>query len=1777
MPRPVSVISPEKQYLMFFSSHRLGRTGCFFRIAVSSVLFLQLAAPARLSANPQGGNVVAGQATISGGAGTLTIHQASQRAIINWQDFSIQQGELTKFVQPNAASAVLNRVVGSNLSGIYGTLEANGQVFLINPNGIVIGPGGVVNTRGFLASTHDVENHQFLAGGDFTFKGESKASVVNLGKIGASEGDVILIAQEVENRGEIKAPNGTVGFAAGHEVLVKASGQERIFVQAGKGRVSNHSLIESATAELKAAGGNEYALAINNTGVVRATGVVHQGGRILLKGNSGTVRNAGTLSARSGSTVPGAGATKPEVMVLAENMELAETSVIVAPGGFVETSGATLSIAAGARVDTRAEDGTLGNWLIDPVNMEIITGGGVSLTGSTVDPTAVVNALNLSNVTLQADNSITVTNAIDASANTNVGNLAFDTVTLNLNAGISLKAGGVLSGTPTTVNVGAGGLVQNGIDAVAAGGTVNLAATTYNLPGTVNIAKNLTLNGTAGSTVLDANSAFRVVGVSGGTVVIDGLTLREGSAVSGGGLALFGSANVTLRNSTVTANRATNTSGSGFFGGGILTESSTTTLMIERSTVSNNTARFGAGIDLYGTLTFTDSTLSGNVASGSGGGLYLNPGSTATFTNSTVANNRAAGIGAGLDSDGGNLTVTHSTIVGNVSATAGGIYSSGNLTIGHTIVAGNTASSGPDIRVAGGTSTSQGYNLVGSVLGFTPNGTTDISYTGTLANLVHTNAGAPVLTDNGGPTQTVALVFGSAAYLAGGTNPGGLLDQRGLLRGSTISIGAYDANPTTLSRVVTTADDNNAVGSTKNSLRSAILAVNNGLGIGFAITFDDTGVFSTPQTITLSPTLGQLLITSSQAILGPVAGVTIDANASASSLRRVMQIQGGSAITVELNALNLTGGYIDSSIPGGAGLYAGSGATVTLRNSAVYNNTSLAWKGGGIMMENSGPLTIIKSTIAGNIATDGAGIFQNDSGLLTIETSTISGNQANAGGGIYSSNSQIAIRGTILAGNTATVGPDLNALAGSVLTSQGYNLYGTNLASGTGSAVNFNGTGDIALGSTPITSVLNPVAADNGGPTRTVALVLGSVAIDAGDPSLNGSLDQRGVERGDGQFTGARADIGAYEAQIIRVTADDQTITYGDSVPTLTFTVTNGTATGLLSGDLAVVSPSVNAGSYAIGQGTLTPATNYLLAMTNGTLTIDPLAISVSTTDVDRAYDGTTDAAGTAVLTGGSLVFGNTLGAGTFTFDDRNVGTGKTVTVNSVVINDGNNGDNYIVTLVDNTNSSISVADVTVTAQTDSRSYDGTTDSSVAPLFTGTIFGPDSVGTAPTQSFDNRNVGTGKTLTASGLVIDDGNGGNNYNIIYVDDTTGVITAADVTVTAQTDSRGYDGTTDSSVAPLLTGTIFGPDSVGTAATQSFDNRNAGTGKTLTASGLVIDDGNSGNNYNIIYVDDTTGVITAADLTVTAQTDSRGYDGTADSSVAPLLTGTIFGPDSVGTAATQAFDNRNVGTGKTLTASGLVIDDGNGGNNYNIIYVDDTTGVISVADVTVRAQTDSRSYDGTTDSSVAPLLTGTIFSPDSIGTAATQSFDNRNAGTGKTLTASGLVIDDGNSGNNYNILYVDATTGEITRAPLTVTAQTDRRVFDDTVNSSVLPLVTGTLFAPDTVDTPATQVFDTKDVGTGKTLIASGLVINDGNSGNNYTITYVDDTTGVIDRVANVLTTGSFFIAADAGRNEVYRISLFNGRGLPKIFYGAVGTRIQQSMVHLWSGDVEEETR
>jgi len=184
-------------------------------VAVAASIFGLSGLSGAVHAGPSGGQVVAGDATITPGALQTLIEQLSSKAVINWDDFSIDPGELVKFIHQNSGDVTLNRVTGDTVSQIRGALTANGNIFLINPNGIVFGAGAEVDVAGLLATTFDIADQDFM-NGQFNFSGElmNNASITNQGKIEVGDGGfVYLIAPNVENTGHIIANVGRVTLA----------------------------------------------------------------------------------------------------------------------------------------------------------------------------------------------------------------------------------------------------------------------------------------------------------------------------------------------------------------------------------------------------------------------------------------------------------------------------------------------------------------------------------------------------------------------------------------------------------------------------------------------------------------------------------------------------------------------------------------------------------------------------------------------------------------------------------------------------------------------------------------------------------------------------------------------------------------------------------------------------------------------------------------------------------------------------------------------------------------------------------------------------------------------------------------------------------------------------------------------------------------------------------------------------------------------------------------------------------------------------------------------------------------------------------------------------------------------------------------------------------------------------------------------------------------------------------------------------------------------------
>lgn len=253
---------------------------------------------AKADALPTGQQVVSGNATFAVTGNTLTVTN-SPSAIINWQGFSIAAGERTTFIQQSAASGVLNRVIGPYKSDIFGMLDSNGKVFLINPNGIIFGAGSQVNVAGLVASSLGISNHDFLAGHYNFTAGSTAGAVRNQGAITTTAGGMVwLISPNVENSGVITTPSGSVMLAAGQSVnMVDPLRPEiAVVVSAPADQAVN---IGSVLAQGGSAG--IFGSLVSQQGVVSATGAAAgRNGRIFLKSTMNTTLGEGSVTTAGG-------------------------------------------------------------------------------------------------------------------------------------------------------------------------------------------------------------------------------------------------------------------------------------------------------------------------------------------------------------------------------------------------------------------------------------------------------------------------------------------------------------------------------------------------------------------------------------------------------------------------------------------------------------------------------------------------------------------------------------------------------------------------------------------------------------------------------------------------------------------------------------------------------------------------------------------------------------------------------------------------------------------------------------------------------------------------------------------------------------------------------------------------------------------------------------------------------------------------------------------------------------------------------------------------------------------------------------------------------------------------------------------------------------------------------------------------------------------------------------------------------------------------------------
>ena len=781
---------------------------------------------------------------------------------------------------------------------------------------------------------------------------------------------------------------------------------------------------------------------------------------------------------------------------------------------------------------------------------------------------------------------------------------------------------------------GNGCAAGSGADTITlpAGSTITLTAPQADIVnGLPPITSTITILGNGATVQRDPTSPpFRILQIdSPGNLTIDRLTIRRGLATvftnnaltETGGCALVSiESQLTLIDSTVSDCRAT------ISGGGIMNFNGSVRLL--RTTIARNTTDLGGG---------------GGIATG----LLGNKLSNTVIESSTISGNVVkfanGGDGAGLSADGGSVTITDSTVTGNVGNSNGGGgglsgANNGRFTLRRSIVAGNQAPARgetADIRNAFQAASNfvfDGYNLIGtngmaSIDGLT-RGATDIAPSQGISNIL-----AP-LADNGGFTQTHALLPGSAAVNAVAAGcPANAVDQRGQLRPETSAcdIGAVELSGSYVVNTLSDGDDGFCEPSPNDcKLREAINAANASIGIPDGISFNvpGGGVIALNSALPeITAAGGPLQIDGptdpAQAIIldgrnavrlmSSAPGSVLDINYLTLRNGRAPRItffgdgEGGGAIrargALTLSFCTLTGNVAGDAFTGGT---AGSGGAIessgrlTILSSTLSNNAGgtpangIGGSGGAIF--SSGPLTIVGSTLSGNqggIGNNrdaGLGGAIRASGSTLIVNSTLSGNAGGPSkngrggdGGAISTSGPLTLINTTVHDNAAGLGSTSNSTPGSGsalhVTGPVPTLINTLLSSGSpglcagisGSAEGRNnlatdpscGSGGLLIGGAPVTvdALRLGTLTSNGGPTPTLALQSGSVAIDAGsdadcaaDP-VNG-VDQRGVARPQE----ANCDVGAFEAVLNNVsitkTASTDTAVVGDPVR-FTLTVRN--------------------------------------------------------------------------------------------------------------------------------------------------------------------------------------------------------------------------------------------------------------------------------------------------------------------------------------------------------------------------------------------------------------------------------------------------------------------------------------------------------------------------------------------------------------------------------------------------------------------------------------------
>jgi filamentous hemagglutinin family protein len=1718
------------------------------RRTISAVLLALLSGfvPGLAGAGPTGSQVVAGSATVLKPTSTTTqVNQASQNVVINWQSFSIGAGEAVRFVQPSASAVALNRVIGSDPSRIFGTLQANGKVFLVNNAGVYFAPGASVDVGGLVATSMNISNASFLSGKYKFEAGAQAGEVANYGQLRGAF--VVLAAPQVTNAGSIVTTGGTTALAAGGRVSLDIAGDKLVTLSVDAA-TANAAVVNSGS--VSADGGKVFMNAnsanavldtvINTSGIVRAGSIGMRNGQIVLDGGAaGVVQVSGTLAASGAGTGAAGGAVK----VLGDKVTLANGASIDVSG---DTGGGSALVggdfhgAGGARTAafTQVDAGAV-------INADaLVSGNGGKVAVWADQHTGFGGAISAKGGAQGGDGGFVETSGkatlafagkVDTTAaHGATGSLLLDPTDITIDTSASSGGMGLAGGTfgsaaaTSTLNVGdlttALGSTNVIVDtASGAAGTGHIvvatdinwnSANSLTLKADANITNNAQINGNGGGAI-----ALRGDGVvSAGTLTSAGGDISIGGTAGGsskagsviGGHIQSGGGNVSIN-----AAGAVTTGDIHAGTGTIAVSSSNGGVAIDGAVYSNNPGTSAIVVtagaaSMAGSAGGGDITVSGSVIAGSG---------RATLYTGSIAGSIGAAPAAGIGS--GRFRYNSAPGTDNFSAALGGGVNVVYREQPTLTITGNNASS-----TYGDADPTFGLTYVGLLNGDTAGqaltGSVTLVSGATLSGSGHTNAGTYAITVGGG-TDTLGY---SVAHADGTFN----VAKKALTASVSAPNKVYDGNTAASPTLIITGG----------------LVGTETLGVSGSGTFNAKDVLTANQvtvnTVALVDGLNGGAASNYDLATGITAAAAITPKALTASFGSASKAYDGSLVA---NAAMTVSGMVGTETVTGTGIGTYNSKDVLTANSVTVASVALADGANGGLGSNysaaggqSGTATITPKALTASVtapdkvydgSTTAAPVLA-ASGLVGTETLVATGTGAFNSKDVLTAN-QVTVQTVALAdGANGGLATNYSLASGQTATAQITPKALTATAAASDKAYDGTLAATAAMAIDPAGFVGTETVTGTGAATFNTKDVLTASVVTVNAVTLadgaNGGLGSN-YSVGTGQTATAHITPKTLSATIISADkAYDGTTT---ATPTLGIAGLAGaeqlvvSTTSAFNSKDVLTANQVTVQSVALADGANGGvASNYDLAGgQTATAHITPKALTATVTATDKVYDGSVAAAATLSIASG-LVGGETVTAtGSGAFNSKDVLAANQVTVNSVALADGANGglaSNYDLGTGQTATAHITPKALTAIVANADKAYDGGTAATAAMNMAGLV-GTEIVTGTGTGTFDSKDVVTASQVTVNAIVLADGaNGGlaSNYSTAAGQVASAHITPKSLTATATAANKVYDGSTAAATALSIASGLVGTETVTVSGSGSFNSKDVLNANQVTVQSVALADGANGglaSNYNLGTGQAAAAHITPKALSATVAAADKAYDGNTVASAVMNVAG-LVGAETVSATGDGVFDSKDVLTASQVTVNAVTLADGaNGGlaSNYSVGAGQTATAHITPKALTVTLNASDKVYDGNTNASGSVDVASGLVGTETVDVGGSAVFNSKDVLTANLVTVTSLSLTDGANGglaSNYSAAPGQAATAHITPKALTATAAAADKAYDGGLAASaVMNIDAAGLVGSEMVSASGTGVFDSKDVLTASVVTVQSVALADGANGglaSNYSL-------------------------------------------------------------------------